>query len=84
MKIEKEIYIFFFPLQTLVPKRQRRRSSESNRYRAAHRRPRPCGDSKGNPAHHAHAGGHPLLMTLIKDEIFILGVLKLGERMRIR
>ncbi len=28
--------------------------------------------------------GDPLLMTLTKDEIFILGVLKLGERMGIR
>ncbi len=28
--------------------------------------------------------GDPLLMTLPNDEIFILGVLKLGERMGIR
>ena len=28
--------------------------------------------------------GDPLLMTLTNDEIFILGVLKLGERMGIR
>ena len=28
--------------------------------------------------------GDPLLMTLTNDELFILGVLKLGERMGIR